>query len=372
MMQPAFSSTRQAAAFAFLLLAVLLLPALAGKKILPPREQAYAALSWGSGPFPWVRHEIFEETGDIDIAFVGSSHIMHAVDTPYVQAQLSKRLGRPAVVRTLGWGGAGFDALYFITQDLLQHRRVRLLVIYNENNNVRMRNAQGPVWFRWREDAAALAGLPWREQGLYYFTAIVGMPRNLLCRLRPNIPAELVAAKPNYWESHYRTARMVDSLGASSSELGFNPGAPLYDDYTPFVPFAPHTGARPADVCIYPPATNGFEFSSQPLPAWQTHFARQLIALAREHNCRLVLLHIPTLDEAQSAVTEERNFWPEALGAEGVILGIPPAKLFGGLTDEEIRKLYLNTGHLNKNGVEHFTPLITPALLQIYDSPARH
>jgi hypothetical protein len=371
MMRPAFSSTKQAAAFALLLLVLLLLPVLAGKKILPPREQAYAAQSWGSGPFPWIRHEIFEETGDVDIAFVGSSHILCDVDTPYVQEKLARKLGRPAVVRTVGWGGAGFAALYFITRDLLEHRRVRLLVIYNENNDVSVRNAQGPMWFRWSEDAAALAGLPCREKGLYYFTAMVGMPRNLLCRLRPNIPADLVSTPPNYWESHYHTARMVDSLGSSSSKLGFNPSS-LYDDYLPFVPFEPHTDARPADVCIDPPATNGFEFSSQPLPAWQTHFARKLVALAREHGCRLVLLHIPTIDEARSPVVTERKFWPEVLGAEGTILGIPPAKLFGGLTDEEIRKLYFNRSHLNKNGVEYFTPLITPALLHIYDSPTNH
>jgi hypothetical protein len=39
-MRPAFSSTKQAAAFALLLLVLLLSPALAGRKFLPSREQA--------------------------------------------------------------------------------------------------------------------------------------------------------------------------------------------------------------------------------------------------------------------------------------------------------------------------------------------
>ena len=155
-MPPAFSSTRQAAAFALLLLLLLLSPVLAGRKFLPPREQAYASLSWGSGPYPWIRHEIFEETNDIDIAFMGSSHILHAVDTPYVQAQLSEKLGRPAVVRTIAWGGAGYDALFFVARDLMAHRKLKLLVFYDEYNAPGIRNTAADCWFRCGENAPVL------------------------------------------------------------------------------------------------------------------------------------------------------------------------------------------------------------------------
>ena len=83
-MRPAFSSTKQAAAFAGLLLALLLSPVLVGKNLLPPREQAYAVPGWSNGPYPWIRNQIFEETNDIDIAIIGSSHIWNAINTPYV------------------------------------------------------------------------------------------------------------------------------------------------------------------------------------------------------------------------------------------------------------------------------------------------
>src|ERR1017187_7687811 len=82
-MRPAFASTQQTAAFALLLLLLLLSPVLAGKKFLPSREQAYATRSWGSAPFPWIQNQIFQETNAIDIVFIGSSHILQAVDTPY-------------------------------------------------------------------------------------------------------------------------------------------------------------------------------------------------------------------------------------------------------------------------------------------------
>lgn len=367
-MRPAFASTKQAAAFAVLLLLVLLSPVLVGKNLLPPREQAYATRSWGSAPFPWIQNQIFEETNAIDIAFVGSSHILQAVDTPYVQAQLSKKLNRPAVVRTLAWGGSGYDALYFITQDLLAHRKVRMLVFYDENPQG-SRNNQIPTLFRFGENAAALNGLPWRDRSLYYSAAIIGLPRNLLALVRPNLPAPLVTTPPNYWERHYGSASTVKLLGATCSELGFNYDT-LSDYFTAFVPYTPHTGATPADAEIYSPDRQGsFEITQEALPAWQAHFARLLGELARTNGCRLVMLNLPVIADAQVKTIRERAVWSEVFQTDVAMVGIPPAKLFAGLTDEQLHWLFTNAAHFNKNGMTYFTPLITPALLQLYETP---
>src|SRR5580658_7362886 len=100
-MRPAFSSTKQAAARALLLLFLLAAPWLAHKTFLPHREQTYSSQSIRFEKCPWAQKFIFEETNDIDIAFVGSSHLCAGIDTPYVQQKLSEQLGRPAVVRTI-------------------------------------------------------------------------------------------------------------------------------------------------------------------------------------------------------------------------------------------------------------------------------
>ena len=50
------------------------------------------------------------------------------------------------------------------------------------------------------------------------------------------------------------------------------------------------------------------------------------------------------------------------------MLGIPPAILFKGLTDDDIRKLYSDSVHFNENGQNYFTALMTPNLLKIYES----
>jgi|HubBroStandDraft_1064217.scaffolds.fasta_scaffold2354840_2 hypothetical protein len=81
-MAPAFSSSRQAAAFALQLLVILLSPLLAGKGLLPTREQMYSATGRDTIDFPYFHQQIFEENGDIDIAFMSSSRLGCAIDAP--------------------------------------------------------------------------------------------------------------------------------------------------------------------------------------------------------------------------------------------------------------------------------------------------
>jgi hypothetical protein len=377
-MRPAFSSTRQASVFVIMLIAVLLSPALVGKKFLPSREQSYAVQGWDNGPYPWIRQQIYEETNDIDIAFVGSSLMMWGIDTPYVEAQLSKQLGRPAVVRSICWGGTGYDGLYFITQDLLEHRKIHLLVFYDENNVLKnYRNTQAPIWFRYGDNAEALSGLPLNEKTLLYFSAIIGMPRNMLSLLVRTVPMPLTSAKPNYMERMFHTPNPTTRLGSVAAELGCTPMA----DGQAFAPYVPHSMVQPEDVCIFSAASPGsFQFANEPLPAWQKHFSKKFAAKAAQSGCSLVLLDIPLLDTNRPAVLRERAFWPDLLHCDISILGIPPARLFAGLSDDEIFRLYANAGHrnnayashLNRNGQEYFTKLITPSILKLYESQTNH
>lgn len=373
-MRPAFSSTKQAAAFSLLLAIVLLSPILAGKTFLPPREQSYSIQGWENAPFPWLRQQIFEEKQDIDIAFVGSSLMMWGIDTPYVQAKLSEALGRPAVVRSICWGGTGYDSLYFITRDLLAHRKVHMLVFYDEDNfSKTYRNSQAPLWFRYGDNAGALDGLSLGEKAHFYFSAIIGLPRNVLGLASPIEPMPLVSATPNEMEVYFHAPNPATRLGSVSSRLECTPDA----DAVAYEPFVPQNSAKPEDVCIYSAAnTNGFEFAHGPLPEWQEHFAREFAGLAEQHGSKLVMLNLPLLDTSRPAVLQEREFWPDFLQASVTMAGIPPAKFFDGISDRDIYRLYYNAGrrggafnsHLNCNGQPYFTRLVTPALLKTYET----
>ena len=99
--------------------------------MLPPREQIYhASMPWNVGPYPFIYDQIYQEKSDVDIAIIGDSQIWTGLDTPYLQQQLSAKLGRPAVVISLCCpAGPGFDGVYFHrARSHLQHRKVHMLV----------------------------------------------------------------------------------------------------------------------------------------------------------------------------------------------------------------------------------------------------
>ena len=283
-MRPAFSSTRQAAVFGLLLLLLLLLPALMCKSWLPPRESIYSSVSWRFGSYPYLHQQIFEEKTDVDVVFMGSSHIWYGIDTPEVQRELSRKMGREAVVRTLGWQWPGFDAIYFIFQDLLQNRKVHMLVITDEYLGDAIRpQTLSYRWFRFGDNACELAGLPLQTRISFYAGAILGMPRNLLSLLRPNLPADLASRQKTFIDTQYHAPNPATRLGSLAVQLGYN-----YGESSEFARYKPEAVARPSDVCVYSPSTRSkFQFTGPPTRSLQLYFARKIVALAREHHRRL-------------------------------------------------------------------------------------
>jgi len=368
MMRPAFSSAKSVAAFALLLLILLLLPVMIGRSLLPSRAESYSSVSPIMGSYPYMHRQIFEETGRVDIAFIGASRIYYDIDTPLIEKALSKKLGRQAEVITLGWFWPGFDPLYFITQDLLRHRKVSMIVFEDEGSAGDNPHRLAPCWFRFGDNARDLDGIPLRFQAAYYFGATIGLPRNLLCLLRPNF-SDLTPAGAATTERLWRAPNPMTARGSLSSKLGFNHPNP---EHPGFVDYMPVNGAHPEAVCVFSPATsNKFQFTGPATTPLELNFVRKFAALAQAHQTKLVCLHLPETGEMRAPVIQEREFWPDVLPADVAMVGIPPATLFAGLSDEEIRKLFVNPLHLNQNGGEYFSSLIIPALFQLYDAQVK-
>lgn len=357
-MSPAFSSTRQAAAFGLLLLLILLSPWLAGKSGLPPRDQIYSSISWRIGSFPYMSRQIFEEKGDIDIAFVGSSHLYNDIDTTYVQQQLSKKLGRPAKVLSLCWVYGGYDTLYFIAKELLARRKVHLLVLWDDQPH--QLHISSWRWVRLGDDGADLAGLPLGTQISYYYGSILGMPRNLLNRLRPNLAPE---ASPEQFKWDYAHAWFPpEHLGAFTSQESYTDRPDLFQLFTPKTP------ATPSDVCLYAPDTRDqFRFSDVPGPFLRAYFAEKFLSVVQDHPTHMVFLNLPIFGERRSATMSEGRLWIGFFSTRAPLMGIVPARLFAGLNDDDVRNLYQDPVHFNQNGQAYFTRLITPKLIEVYE-----
>lgn len=363
-MRPAFSSTRQAAGFAMLLLVILLLPALLVKPWLPPRSEAYNEEYLGAGCFPFIHRQIFAEKGDLDIAFIGSSRIWTAVNTPYVQKKLSDELGRPANVVSLGWNWAGSDMVYLISRDLLARRHVRLLVITDEYRpGYPIPHAFTSYLFRYGEDGHDLDGLAWPTRAAYYAQALQGMPRMLLSLMRTNRPAHWPPPQ-GAWEQAYAASRTDGRLGSLSIPYGFGTEKMLNPN---FVPFKPEHDVPPEAVRIYSAATkDDFNFAGPPTPPEQVFFLKKLADLAAASGTKLVWLHVPQAEDRHAQAVPEREGWPERLAGNIRLLGIPPESFLRGISREDSDKLFYNQWHLNQNGQEYFTRAITPALLKLY------
>jgi hypothetical protein len=76
-------------------------------------------------------------------------------------------------------------------------------------------------------------------------------------------------------------------------------------------------------------------------------------------------LHIPQANEIDAEVVEERVDWLEATGIDATLVGIPPARLFRGFSEQETLRFF-SSDHLNQNGAAFFTRAVTPALLEVY------
>jgi hypothetical protein len=356
-MAPAFSSVRHAAAFTLLLGALLLLPAMVARSGALDRADVYPTLPVNAGPFSYIQRQIFEETGDIDLAFIGSSFMWNAFDVHYVQRELSTALGRPVTVRTLASVWPGIDRDYALVRDLVSQRRVRMVVLKLPNRELptddplvvfnRVTNTphiQAFRFFRVGELAGMLDGLHARERASLYAGAVLGMPRHLLSLLRPN----------------YLSLSPADSLfGGRIDHRGYF-GAP-------YVEFRPAPPVIPAQEMIYSAGTaSRFRFFHEPLPHYQTHFVRMIGRFLKERGVPLVLVHIPQANETRRATVEERLSWLEQfpeLGAK--LIGVPPSRLFQRFSDAEVKRFF-SSDHLNQNGTVYFTHTITPALIQVF------
>lgn len=368
-MDPAFSTNRQAAGFAALLAAILLSPLLAGKPLLPGRAEIYKSIPWRFGGHPYFHKTIFEGKKTLDIALIGSSHIWSGIDPVYLTAELTKSLGREAEVRTMGWNWPGFDALYFTAKDLLENREVKLLVVNDEHTpwvGKTQPHRLASRWFRLGDNGRDLEGLELNEQAVYYGSSVLGIPRNLLGMTRSNLairPSPELEFSP---EKIYRTADPQLRLGALRTELNY------LSQKSPFIPFKPQVSAEAPQAVMWS-AENRERFgtSGPSLPKRQLHFVKKLADLARKHNATLLFIHLPSLDDTGGDRILESAIWPEILDGKVQYAGVPPAALFKGLAEKEIAALFYDPKHLNRNGQEYFTPIITPAIIRAYHESQR-
>lgn len=348
---PQFTSAAQALFFLLLVVTALSLPILIDRTGFVTRASSYDTMPEQLGAYSYMKKEIFETSDDIDIAFVGSSVLWNAVDTPAVQKELSHALGRDAKVVTLGFNFNGADIPYTILRDLVERRRVRMVIF----SVPRLVFTEGPSttsfrFLRYSENPEVVAGLPLKSQMSLYACTVLRSPQDMLSMIRTT------SSEPS---------RYAGDLGANKELLGMN------RDPKSFVRFTPQPRTLTAAELTYSPESRRrFEFTNEELTAHQDHYLRHLVQLLDQHGIPLVILNVPQYSERSNDKVVERFDWSERFGSEIPLIGISPTELFTGLDEKEIELLHCDREHFNKNGNEYFTKTILPALLAVYKDHA--
>jgi hypothetical protein len=323
------------------------LPVIVSWMGLPPREQAYSSVSFHSGAAGKVVENIYNDPQDADILFLGASLVRRGILDRRIQDALSSHLGRPAHVVVLSMNWAGADLTYFLLRDYLNRHHARL-VIWNQPEPDAYKDdphIQAYRWMRYGEYNDAFAGLSPYSRVQTYAEMVLGGPRELLAKLRPNLLSD---QDKSDWEGEdirnnirtgYRHAQFVrDNL--------------------------PRDSIRNASLM---PVTSSLLRAAGPFPhGYQLHFLRALAAVAHQKKSNLVLLHIPTDSEYGETTIPEIADWSQLLGPSYKVIGVPSSMLFSGLGRDRFLHFYSDV-HVNDNGREVFTESIIPPVLEAYD-----
>jgi hypothetical protein len=351
LVSPAFVSKRQQIWFLALLVCILILPQVITWSGTVSRRNSYEIMPENQGAYSFVMKEVFDNTEDIDILFLGSSILFNGVDTPQVQKELSLKLGRPARVVTFGHYFNSIDILHMQVRDLLERKRVRLVVM----SIPRMPYNDGPSttahrFFRYSDDKETFDELPFKYQAVLYSSAILRTPQDLLTLVRPN------GSTPSDF---------AQDLGADKSALGMGRDPLTFERYAPASPQINYS-----DLIYSDDSREKFRFTGDPIPFYQNVHFDKLIDQLRQHHTSVMMLNIPQYSERHSDKIVERDDWAKRFQMDIPLVGVPPATLFAGLNEEEIEKLHFDEEHLNLNGNEFFTRTVLPAILMVYETHA--
>jgi len=350
-LKPAFGSNLQALWFLVLIVFALSLPKIITNLNLVSRAESYDHMPETQGAYSFIKDEIFRQKEDIDVLFIGGSIMWDAVDTPRVQKVLSERLGREAKVLTFGFNFNGVDIPYAQLRDLLERRRVRMVVF----SVPRLAFTPGPStlaykFLRYDDHPEVVEGLSAGSKLSLYACNVLRSPRDLLSAVRRNPESKSAEA---------------ENLGAHKRDEAMEHNRAAFERFTPAPP------VFSADRLLFSGTTAAnFHFTGAKISPHQDRYLVKLVELLREKRVPLVMLNIPQYSERRSERIIELEDWSQRFGQEIPLIGIAPTVLFAGLSEKEIELLHADREHFNTNGNEFYTQTVLPAILEVYEKHA--
>jgi len=337
-------------AFCVLIALLLGLPVILSWTRPPSPEQSFISISYQAGPIGVDAAEMFDDPRDADILFVGSSRVLWGIDTEAVEKALTAHLGRPAHVVKLSNNWAGEDIHLFMLQDYFQRHRARLIVYMLPQPDVVHDRPWTQIYHlvRYSQYKTVLTQLPAFDRMALYAEMVLGSPRELLSKIRPNLVGS-DEDTPEYYPRY-------DGRNPMARD-GYN-GRPFVPDTLPL---------SPTQLYLTPVTSPNLRIvARRALGRYELHFIREFVTLAQQHDSTLVFLHIPGVAELGNTTVPQLASWSTILGPNYGMIGIPATALFPGFSRERMLNFFSDDLHFNYNGRIAFTAKIIPSILQAY------
>lgn len=287
------------------------------------REYAYNYIAKGGCQArpPWIYKQLFEDSSNIDIAFIGTSHTMGGVDDSFLQAAIDTALHANYVCRNISFCGFGRNFDYLIAKDLLQQKKPKMIVLEVRENE----SHAGHLSFPYLATGADLITAPKFNQSF-----IADIYKAFLFRLQ--YLRELITH-----EDEKRRMEMIDL------QFGFNG-------------LANAANSNDLDAALartIAKEKNKFARAETVLEAAPMHYVDSISKLAQQNNVQLVLLYLP----AYNRVVNDSDIRTK-YEKYGIVL-IPDSSIFMDKNN------WADNEHLNTNAVQKLSPSLANSLINV-------
>jgi hypothetical protein len=300
----------------------------------------------GAGNYHFFAREIYDRTDDVDILVIGDSIMWCGMDTDLIEKELSRQIGRKAVVLSFAANWRGEDLLYLQTKEILAHRRVKMLMInmpvFSERE---VPHAAAAYW--WVMGEHDLSGIDYKSWLSLYAVSVWGMPRHFLSFLRPN---EMLQ------ERHQ--IRSNTKTGALKEEIGFKSVFRRPEKSYSF-------DISPESVILSPVTEKNYHFTNRLPNRFQSFFLNRIFALAERHDVHVVVSSVPRYSQTRNELAEEITDYAKIYPGFIETATVQPIRIFGRMGREEERR-YFYDEHMNISGAEIYTQAMMPTILSLY------
>jgi len=289
-----------------------------------PLAQRLATLRADGLRVPDVFQRMASDPSPIDVAFIGTSHVMNGIDDRGVEETLA-RAGIRAKVANLGTTWMGRDMHLFLTRKLLAFKKPRLVVVeINEHE---------PPYGHPMLPYVASAS----DMFCCRFLTDMNFPKMYMLFLKEQLYGALSAARPS-------------AAAASLSKSWTYGWSPLDRDWDGNMPQERSLGERIQGLIGSKAREAAYKLTSD----FGKQAVHQIADLLRANDVRVAFLYLPEYAFASGAESENLQFY----GNLGPVL-VPPAALVAD------RRNWADFAHLNRDGALQLVPYMSRAIADL-------